>query len=477
VPVNIEKDMLKLKILRYLTSSLSRNRDFNLVDRIDKSTLVKEDFGADFKWGVATAAYQIEGGWDKDGKGKSVWDRLTENSNHVKDRTNGREATDFYKKYPEDLELLKELNFQNFRFSFSWTRILPDGSGQINQQGIDYYHRMLDKCLELGIEPWAVLYHWDLPQALQDRGGWANREIVDWFSEFAEVCTKNFGDRIKHWMVLNEPATFTTLGYLSGNHAPRKHNVSKFLAAVHHACLCQAQGGRIIRKNVPDAHIGTTFSCAFVEPKRNTPRHLRAAARLDVMLNRLFVEPSLGMGYPTKELSFLRKIDQFILPGDDEKLKFEFDFIGIQNYFKVVSRPGLVPLIWANRAKPKPGAEITDMGWDVSPKGIYSILKQFSNYNLKEILIAENGVAFPDQLINGQVNDEHRIQFFKRYLKQVLRAKNEGVPVTGYFVWTFVDNFEWDEGFRPRFGIVYNEVKTQQRTVKDSGRWFQEFLK
>lgn len=470
--------MVRLEFLKYMATLAAMWRANPVFENIvSDPEFTKSDFGDDFYWGVATAAYQIEGAWDVDGKGESVWDRFTSIPRHVKDKTNGNHAIDFYNRYKVDLKLLKELNFENFRFSFSWSRILPDGTGKVNEQGIDFYNRMINTCLELGIEPWAMLYHWDLPQKLDDRGGWTNRDIVDWFSGFVELCTQRFGDRIGHWMVLNEPAGFTTLGYLSGMHAPMQSGVNKFLASVHHACLCQAEGGRIIRKNVKNSHIGTTFSCSYTEPHKPRENHQLASRRLDVMLNRLFIEPSLEMGYPHQELPFLQKIEKYILPGDTEKLKFEFDFIGIQNYFRVISKPSLIPYIWANRVKPTGQAEMTDMGWEVNPEGIYNIIKQFAKYPIKEIIVTENGAAFPDQLIDGKVHDVQRINFYKRYLQNILKAKNEGANVTGYFAWTFIDNFEWAEGFRPRFGLVYNDFETQERTVKDSGWWFREFLK
>ncbi len=437
----------------------------------------KGDFGDDFYWGVATSAYQIEGASDADGKGESVWDRFTSKQSHIKDKSNGKIAIDFYNRYEDDLKLLKKLNFKNFRFSFSWARILPDGTGRINEKGIDFYNRMIDTCLELGIEPWAVLYHWDLPQALEDKGGWTNREMIGWFSEYADLCTRRFGDRIRHWMVLNEPASFTTLGYLSGIHAPNRTGIHKFMASVHHANLCQAEGGRIIRRNVENSHIGTALSCSYTEPHKMTGSHQRAAQRLDVVLNRLFIEPSLGMGYPVQDFPILKKIEKHIHPEDIENVKFDFDFIGIQNYFRVVAKPSLIPFIWANRVKPEDDSEVTDMGWEVYPEGIYEIIKQFAKYPVKEIIVTENGAAFPDQLINGRINDPQRINFYKRYLQNILRAKQEGVNVTGYFAWTFIDNFEWAEGFRPRFGMVYNDFETQERTVKDSGFWFRDFLK
>ena len=438
--------------------------------------LTKCSFGDNFHWGVATSAYQIEGASDVDGKGESVWDRFTSRG-HIKDKSDGKIANDFYYRYESDLKLLKELNFKNFRFSLSWPRILPEGTGTINEKGVDYYNRMIDECLRLGIEPWAVLYHWDLPQKLEEKGGWTNREVVDWFAEYADLCTRRFGDRVKHWMVLNEPAGFTTLGYLSGTHAPQRTGIGKYLAAVHHACLCQAEGGRIIRRNVEKSHIGTTFSCSHTEPYKPIGSHQRAAKRLDVVLNRLFIEPTLGMGYPIQDLPFLKKIEKHMLPGDEQKLPFEFDFIGLQNYFRVIAKPSLIPVIWANRVKPDSTAEITEMGWEVDPEGMYDILKQFSKYPVKEIIITENGAAFPDRLVDGRVHDPQRINFYKRYLQQILKAKQEGVNVQGYFAWTFIDNFEWAEGYRPRFGLVYNDFDTQERIVKDSGYWFRDFLK
>jgi len=336
---------------------------------------------------------------------------------------------------------------------------------------------MIDTCLELGIEPWAMLYHWDLPQKLEDRGGWTNRDIIGWFSEYSDLCSRRFGDRIHHWMVLNEPSGFTLLGYLAGIHAPNQSNVNKFLSSVHHTCLCQAEGGRIIRSNIRNSHIGNAFSCSSVEPSKPLESHRRAASRIDVLLNRLFIEPSLGMGYPYKELPFLRKIEKYIQPDDYQKLKFDFDFIGIQNYFRVVCKPSLLPYVRAIRVQPEKGTEMTDMGWEVYPEGIYKILMQFSKYPIKEIIITENGAAFPDNLVDGQVHDQQRISFYKRFLHQILRAKNEGANIKGYFAWTFIDNFEWIEGYRPKFGIVHNNFKTQERTVKDSGLWFRDFLK
>jgi len=253
--------MVRLEFLKYLTALAAMWRIHPVMGEVFEDVkIAKEDFGKDFYWGIGASAYQTEGAWDADGKGESIWDRFSSKPGNVKDKSNGKIANDFYHRYESDLKLVKDLNFRNFRFSFSWSRVLPDGTGQVNEKGLDFYDRMIDTCLELGIEPWAMLYHWDLPQKLEDRGGWTNRDMIDWFTEFSELCTRRFGDRIRHWMVLNEPAAFTALGHLAGMHPPEHTSVNKFLASVHHACLCQAKGGRIIRNNVKNSHIGTTFS-------------------------------------------------------------------------------------------------------------------------------------------------------------------------------------------------------------------------
>jgi beta-glucosidase len=444
----------------------------------------KADFGPNFKWGVATASYQIEGAWQEDGKSPSIWDTFAHGKKNIKTGENADVACDFYHRYASDLELLKSLNFKVFRFSLGWPRLLPEGTGKINQQGVDFYNRVIDKCLDLGLEPWPTLYHWDLPQALEDKGGWMNRDVVDWFGEYTQLAAKSYGDRVKNWMVLNEPFAYTTLGYMLGWHAPGKKGLKHYLPAVHHTALAQAEGGRILRENVRDANVGTTYSVSYAVPKSNAEKHVRAAKRFDALMNRLFIEPALGMGYPTDTLPFLKKIeDKYAQPGDMERMKFDFDFIGIQNYYSVTVKKSLTtPVVWANEYSAKkrevPADQITDMGWEVTPEGIRQILKQFAAYpSVKKIIVTENGAAFPDKLENGLVHDPLRVKFYEDYLAKVLQAKQEGAPVEGYFCWSFLDNFEWAEGFRPRFGLVHVDYETQQRTVKDSGRWFQAFLK
>lgn len=439
----------------------------------------KEDFGKGFLWGVATAAYQIEGAWNEDGKSPSIWDTFSHKKGKIKTHENGDVACDFYHNYATDIDLIKKMNFDVNRFSLAWSRIKPEGIGAANQKGVDFYHRVIDNCLEKGIQPWITLYHWDLPQILQDKKGWENREIVNWFSEYVDFCTKTYGDKVKNWMVLNEPMAFTALGYLIGIHAPGKMGINSFAAATHHAVLCQAEGGRIVRNNVQNSHIGTTFSCSHVMPKSNIERHLKATERSDAFLNRMFLEPALGLGYPTKSLPMLKKVEKFMKDSDETKMKFDFDFIGLQNYTRAIAQDA--PYIPGLHVKDVPAKKRhvphTEMGWEVYPDGIYQLLKKFGAYpTIKKIIVTENGAAFPDVLEDGRVRDVLRQQFYENYLEKVLQAKKEGVPVEGYFCWSLMDNFEWQEGYRPRFGLVYTDFQTQKRYIKDSGLWFQSFL-
>lgn len=449
-----------------------------------KDPFTRAAFGDDFLWGVATAAYQIEGAWNVDGKSPSIWDTFTHKRGHVKNFENGDTACDFYHRYPDDIANIRRMNFDVNRFSLAWTRIKPEGTGAANQKGVDFYHRVIDKTLEQGLQPWVTLYHWDLPQCLQDKGGWANRDVINWFSEYVDFCTRQYGDKVKNWMVFNEPMAFTGAGYMMGMHAPGKVNFTQFKKAVHYTTVSQGEGGRIAKKNVPDGQIGTTFSVIPVHPKTQAEKHVKAAKRMDALFNRLFIEPALGMGYPVDGWKTLRSLEKYFKPGDEEKMKFDFDFIGMQNYMRSVARFSIFPpVIWANQVKPKKLAggdenKLTEMGWEVYPPGIYEILKQFAAYKgIKKIYVTENGSAWPDHVQDGAVHDTQRVQFFKDYLENVLKAKNEGVPVHGYFVWSLMDNFEWAEGYHPRFGLVHVDFETQKRTIKDSGLWFQEFLK
>ena len=446
----------------------------------DQFELQAADFGKEFVWGVSTAAFQIEGAHNLHNKGTSIWDEFTAKKGNTYKDQHAEEACDFYNRYKEDILLMKRMNIGHFRFSLSWTRLLPNGTGELNALGVEFYDKVIDFCLECGIEPWVTLYHWDLPFALEKKGGWANRKIVEWFEEYARVCANSFGDRVKNWMVLNEPMVFTGAGYFLGVHAPGKKGLGNFLPAVHHAVLCQAAGGRTLRKWVAGANIGTTFSCSQISPYRDTAKDHRAAEKADAMLNRLFIEPLLGMGYPMDSVPVLKRMQEYILPGDLERSVFNFDFIGLQNYTREkVKHSYFVPYLRAKIVKAsKRKVKTTLMDWEVYPASIYNMIKKFSSYKaIEKIIITENGAAFEDVYRQGKIVDTDRLHYLQAYIRQIFRAKQEGCKVDGYFVWTFTDNFEWAEGYYPRFGLVYVDFSSQKRTVKLSGKWYSKFLK
>ncbi|WP_462265409.1 GH1 family beta-glucosidase [Mucilaginibacter sp.] len=437
-------------------------------------------FGGQFHWGVSTAAFQTEGAWNADGKGESIWDTFTHKKGKVKGNQNADTACDFYHRYKQDIDLLKEMGIPNFRFSLSWTRIMPRGAGEVNQAGIDFYNNVINYCIEQGVTPWVTLYHWDLPQALEAQGGWTNRNIINWFSDYTAICAKAYGDRVKHWMVMNEPAVFTGAGYFLGIHAPGRRGLRNFLPAVHHAVLSIAAGARKLREILPDADIGTTFSCSHIEPYRDRLSDKQAAIRADALINRLFIEPTLDLGYPVKDLPVLKKLTDYIQPGDEHLMAFDFDFIGLQNYTReLVKYSFFTPYISASLVKAKDRkVPTTEMGWEVYPHAMYEVLKKFNAYSqIKQIYITENGAAFKDVLANERVNDVERTKYLQDNITQVLKARQEGCRVNGYFVWTLTDNFEWAEGYHPRFGLIHVNFETLKRTIKDSGYWYQEFLK
>ncbi|TKC07212.1 GH1 family beta-glucosidase [Pedobacter frigoris] len=438
------------------------------------------DFGNDFSWGVAVAAAQIEGAAELYGKGPSIWDTFSKRSGKIKKGHLLQVTCDFYHRYQEDIALVKSLGFDVFRFSISWPRVLPLGQGQINQDGIRFYHDVIDACLLNGLVPYVTLYHWDLPEALEVEGGWTAYAVNHAFNEFVSLCAREYGDKVKNWIVLNEPFGFTSLGYMLGVHAPGKTGLTNFFSAVHHTAIAQADGGRILRAEVSGANIGTSFSCSEIIPYTQSEPDLIAAKRVDCLMNRLFIEPALGMGYPGADWEVMEKFSiQHSTWRHTERLTFDFDFIGLQNYFPLtIKYNAFIPVVQAwevkakNRKKPH-----TAMGWEINADSFYNIIKQFAAYpNIKKLMITENGAAYHDKIATTGIHDADRIAYFELYLSALLRAKNEGLNISGYMAWTLMDNFEWAEGFNARFGLVHNDFKTQKRTVKDSGHWFRNFL-
>lgn len=444
------------------------------------STISAQNFGKDFLWGVAISAAQNEGAYAIDGRGLSIWDVYAKRKGKIKGGAKPFETCDFYHRYKDDLLLVKALGFSVFRFSISWSRILPEGMGKVNKEGLAFYHALIDECLKLGLTPFITLYHWDLPQALQKEGGWSSHLLLKWFNRFVTVCAEAFGDRVKNWIILNEPMGFTSLGYMLGKHAPGKMAMNEFLPAVHNAAMAQAEGGRIIRSLVKDAFIGTSFSCSEIMPYSSNPKDIEVANRMDILLNRLFIEPTLGMGYPDDHFVLMEKLNLFNKAWKyKERMQFDFDFIGVQNYFPLtVKYNPLIPIVQASEVK----AVIrkvphTDFGWEINHDSFYRMIKRFSQYeNVKEIIVTEGGAFFKDKMVNGVVKDEQRVEYFKNQMAALWKAKQEGVNVSGYFAWTLMDNFEWAEGFHAKFGLVHVDFDTQLRTVKKSGHWFRDFL-
>lgn len=438
------------------------------------------DFGKDFLWGVATAAAQIEGAASSYGKGPSIWDTFSKKPGKTKKGHHPAEACDFYHRYKEDIALVKTLGFKVFRFSIAWSRLFPLGTGEINQEGVTFYHQVIDECLKLDLIPMVTLYHWDLPEALSKEGGWTVFGINAAFNEYALFCAKEYGSKVKYWIVLNEPFGFTSLGYMLGVHAPGQTGVSNFFDAALHTAIAHADGAKILRAEVQNAIIGTAFSCSEIVPYTSSSQDVMVAKRTDVLMNRFFFEPTLGMGFPIGDWDVLEK---FAISHStwrhQERMKFDFDFIGIQNYFPLVIKyNAFIPVVqaWEVKAKNR-RVPHTAMGWEVNADSFCRVIKQFAAYpQVKNIMVTENGAYYQDHLVGGKVDDQQRIDYFKAYLAAMLRAKNEGVNITGYLAWTLMDNFEWAEGYLARFGLVHNDFKTQQRTIKQSGYWWQEFL-
>ena len=440
----------------------------------------KEDFGNDFVWGVSASALQSEGAYCHHGKGKSIWDEFVTKKRKILNNDTHFEAADFYNHYKIDIDLIKEMGIPNFRFSLSWSRILPNGIGEINQAGLDFYHNVIDYCLSKEIQPFITLYHWDLPLELEKKGGWTNREMLKWFEEYVTVCLNAFKGKVAFWMVLNEPMVFTGGGYFLGIHAPGKKGFKNFIPAMHHAVLCQAVGFNTIKAIDPSAQVGTTFSCSYITPHTNSDKDQKAVRRVDALLNRLFIEPTLGLGYPIDDLPFLKKANRYILPEDYELMRVTFDFIGIQNYTREVVahsffRPYInAKIIPANKRK----VFYTSMDWEVYPESIYEMIVKYSDYKeVTKIMITENGAAFPDEFQEGEIYDKQRIHYINSYLEQVLRSKSNSSKICGYFIWSLTDNFEWAEGFQKRFGLIHIDYETKKRTIKRSGFWYKDFLK
>jgi len=427
-----------------------------------------------FRWGTATAAYQIEGAHDADSKGPSIWDTFSHLPGKIENGDTGDVACDHYHRYRDDVGLMGELGLGAYRFSISWPRVLPSGTGAPNRAGLAFYDRLVDALLERRITPFITLYHWDLPQALQDRGGWSRRDIATDFAAYADLMGRTLGDRVKHWITFNEPFAFIAIGHLFGVHAPGIADAKTAFQASHHVNLAHGDAVRALRGTVPDARIGITQVSMPVYPASDSDADRAAARRFDGFVNRWYWEPSLVGRYPDDLLARLGPAAPKIEPGDLERVAPPIDFFGHNSYSRAVVRdnPRSVVLgatqIDTNNPK-------TEMGWEIYPDHLYDALTRITrDYGAPEIYITENGAAFRDQVVNEAVDDPQRIEYLQAHLAACHRAITDGVKLRGYFCWSLLDNFEWAYGFSKRFGLIYTDFSTQRRIIKASGRYFAE---
>lgn len=436
-------------------------------------------FPQDFIWGAATSAYQIEGAWNEDGRGPSVWDVFCRQPGKTWQGQTGDVAADHYHRWREDVDLMAQLGLRAYRFSISWPRVLPRGTGQVNQAGLDFYDRLVDALLARGIQPFVTLFHYDLPLALQEKGGWPNRDIVHHFAEYARIVAQRLGDRVTYWIPHNEPFVVAALGYYTGEHAPGVRNPVAALQAIHHLLLSHAYAAQAIRAYAKTSpRIGIALNLNPVYPASPSLLDRQAARRFDRLINRVCLDPLFLGRYPGHLLPPLSWFWPRVKPGDMAAIASSLDFLGVNYYSRAVVRHDWkTPLIWAKETE-LPGMERSPM-WEIYPKGMYELLRRvWDDYHPISIIITENGVPVPDMLdTDGQVHDPGRIGYLQRHLFWVHKAIQEGIPIHGYFVWSLLDNFEWALGYQMRFGLIYVDYPTQRRIVKDSGWWYAEVIR
>ncbi len=439
-------------------------------------------FPDEFIWGAATAAYQIEGAYADDGKGESIWDRFCRVPGNIFEGHTGDIACDHYHRFLDDIKLMKNLGLQAYRFSIAWARIFPEGHGRLNPKGIDFYNRLVDALIAEGIQPYITLYHWDLPQALQDKGGWANRDTAYYFQDYAAEVTRQLGDRVDHWMTHNEPAVTAYLGHLYGIHAPGLKDYKMAIQVAHHLLLSHGLSVSIIRDNIKSEskEIGITLNLSPSYPASDAAADLEAANRYFNFNHGWFLEPLCSGQYPASILAIYEKYGYLpsMQPDDLRIIKTPIEFIGVNFYFRdlVKNAPGKNILNY-DFVKP-PDAKFTEMGWEVYPEGLYVLLKKlYLEYKTPKLYITENGAAFQDKKSpDGKIHDPLRIDYLQRHFQQAHRAIQEGVPLAGYFVWSLMDNFEWSFGFSKRFGLIYTDYQTLERTLKDSASWYRQVI-
>lgn len=443
---------------------------------IDRDRLARR-FPPDFGWGFAASAYQVEGAAAEDGRGPSIWDTFARRPGAVADGSTGDVACDHYHRYEEDVRLLAELGARVYRFSIAWPRVLPTGRGVVNQDGLDFYRRLVDALLEAGVRPLANLFHWDLPQALQDRGGFADPRIVDWFADYAAVVASALGDRVTDWMTFNEPAVFAFVGHAEGVHAPGIRDWPTAIRVADNQLRAHAVAAQSIRARVAGARIGLAFDANQVSPATSSERDRNAADRWRSARDAWFLDPLFGRGYPAvgfaahREAGHLDGVDLADPPAGD------LDYLGL-NYYRRDSVSARSDRAFDWEIGAVSGSEQTQMGWHVAPDGLREVLLDLhARYAPPQIVVTENGSAYPDAIdADGRVHDAGRVEYLARHVEAVADALHAGVPVTGYHVWSLLDNYEWSLGYSRRFGLVHVDFATQRRLPKDSARWYQGLI-
>lgn len=440
-----------------------------------------------FLWGTSTAAYQVEGSARADGRGLSIWDTFSHTPGKIRNGDTGDVATDHYRRWKDDVALMAALGVGAYRFSIAWPRVLPDGTGRVNEQGMAFYEALVDELLAQNITPCVTLYHWDLPQALEDRGGWLNRDMAGYFVEYADVMTRRLGDRVRRWMTLNEPNVFGFSGYFTGRHAPghQRDTVQDALQAIHHALLAHGRAVDVIHSNSPESLAGIALSLGQAYPLSDTEEDLRAARLCDGSHNRWFADPLFAKGYPDDMLSWYGENSPQIAAGDMEQIAAPLDFLGVNAYCPdhVWADPdspfGYAALTGKNDELAARGIPSSPLGWPILPESLKELLIRINmEYAPSAIYVTENGMADIHAAKDDAIEDTGRVDYLKRHIAAVLEAVEEGVPVQGYFVWSFMDNFEWAVGYAVRFGIVYIDYEDgQARIPKASFSWYQQFLK
>ena len=432
-------------------------------------------FPPGFVFGAATSAYQIEGAHDADGKRPSIWDVFCRQPGAIADASTGDVACDHYHRYREDVQHMAALGLDAYRFSISWPRVLGDG-GRVNPRGLDFYDRLVDALLEKQIRPFATLYHWDLPQSLQEIGGWASRETVERFAELAHVVGARLGDRVHDWITVNEPEVIAFVGHAYGQHAPGLRDPKLALRVAHHLLLAHRAASKALRTADRAARVGVALNLNPVHPATEAPEDVAAARRLDGYFNRWYLDPLYGRGYPADMIEWYGELIDGEAVAEMRSFDGDLDFLGINYYSRRVVRASAGDLLSLQDVRVE-SADHTTTGWEVYPEGLFEILRRVTDeYRPRALYVTENGASFDDRPVNGGVPDPARTRYLATHFEEAARSIAAGIPLRGYFVWSLMDNFEWHNGYTKRFGVVYVDFATQRRTDKESARWFQRFL-